>query len=177
MGGRYEAMTESPVSEAVGFEQFVADKGRGLLRAAWLLTGDRHHAEDLVQTALAKTWGRYDAMANDHKFEAYVRTAMYRTFVSWWRRASWRSEQPRDDLPEQQVDDRVSTLRLDLLRALDTLPRMQRAVLTLRFFDDKSTAEVAEVLGIPEGTVKSHSHRGCAALRASVHLAEEEVTP
>ncbi len=170
-------MTESLVDEAGGFKQFVAERGRGLLRAAWLLTGDHHHDEDLVQTALAKTWGRYAAMANDHKFEAYVRTTIYRTYVSWWRRMSWRAERPHDDVPEMEGGDGVSTLRLDLLRALDGLPRMQRAVLTLRFFDDMPTAEVARVLGIPEGTVKSHSHRGCAALRGSVHLAGQEVTP
>ena len=170
-------MTESLVNEAVGFEQFVAERGRGLLRAAWLLTGDHHHAQDLVQSALAKTWGRYSTMANDHKFEAYVRTTIYRTYVSWWRRMSWRAEQPNDDVPDLEGDGRVDALRLDLLRALDGLPRMQRAVLTLRFFDDLPTAEVAQILGIPEGTVKSHSHRGCAALRASVHLAGQEVTP
>ena len=170
-------MTGSLVGEAVGFEQFVAERGRSLMRAAWVLTGDHHHAEDLVQTALAKTWGRYAAMANDHKFEAYVRTTIYRTYVSWWRRRSWRSERPHDDVPETGTGDGVSALRLDLLRALDTLPRMQRAVLTLRFVDNMPTAEVARVLGIPEGTVKSHSHRGCAALRGSVHLAGQEVTP
>lgn len=170
-------MTETLVNHAAGFEQFVTEKGRGLLAAAWLLTGDRHHAEDLVQTALARTWGRYAAIDNDHKFEAYVRTTIYRTFVSWWRRSSWRSERPRDDVPELATTGSVDALRLDLLRALDELPRMQRAVLTLRFFDDMSTAEVAEVLGIPEGTVKSHSHRGCAALRGSVHLVGQEVSP
>ncbi|MDO5736831.1 MAG: SigE family RNA polymerase sigma factor [Propionibacteriaceae bacterium] len=170
-------MTDSLVSEAVGFEQFVADRGRGLLRAAWLLTGDHHHAEDLVQTALAKTWGRYASMGNDHKFEAYVRTTIYRTYVSWWRRMSWRAEQPHGDVPDKEGETSVDALRVDLLRALDTLPRMQRAVLTLRFFDDLSTSEVARVLAIPEGTVKSHSHRGCAALRGSVHLAGQEVTP
>ena len=170
-------MAEPLVNQAAGFEEFVDQKGRGLLSAAWLLTGDRHHAEDLVQTALAKTWGRYAAMDNDHKFEAYVRTTIYRTFVSWWRRTSWRSEQPCDDVPDQETESGAEALRLDLLRALDQLPRMQRAVLTLRFFDDLSTAEVAEVLGIPEGTVKSHSHRGCAALRGSIHLAGREVTP
>ncbi|RMB62042.1 SigE family RNA polymerase sigma factor [Tessaracoccus antarcticus] len=170
-------MTESLVDEAVGFEQFVAERGRGLLRAAWLLTGDHHHAEDLVQTALAKTWGRYAAMSNDHKFEAYVRTTIYRTYVSWWRRMSWRSERPHDDVPDTEAAGGADALRVDLLRALDGLPRMQRAVLTLRFVDDMPTAEVAHVLGIPEGTVKSHSHRGCAALRGSVHLAGQEVTP
>ena len=81
----------------------MADKGRGLLRAAWLLTGDHHHAEDLVQTALAKTWGRATPMANDDKFDVYVRTTVYRTCVSWWRRMNWCSERPHDDVPEKEV--------------------------------------------------------------------------
>lgn len=173
-------MIQSWEGGALGFDRFVRDRGRDLLRAAWLLTGDRHHAEDLVQTALAKSYGRYDAIGNDHKFEAYVRTTIYRTFVSWWRRLSWRSEapgtEPGDDLvsPGDGVD-RASVERLDLLRALAGLPRIQRAVLTLRYLDDHSTAEVAELLGLPEGTVKSHASRACAALRTSIHLTPQEV--
>ena len=77
---------------ADGFESYVRRRGDALWRAAWLLTGDEGKAEDLVQTALAKTWHRFDQFDNDHHFEAYVRTTMYRTFVSWWRRASWRHE-------------------------------------------------------------------------------------
>lgn len=163
----------------LGFERFVSDRGRRLWRAAWLLTGDSQHAEDLVQTALAKCYGRYDAIGDDEGFEAYVRTAIYRTFVSWWRRMSWRNESPAETLPETGTagSGETSTLRLDLVRALEGLPRMQRAVLVLQYFEDRSIADIAEQLGIAPGTVKAHSSRGRAALRDSVHLADLEVTP
>lgn len=169
-------MTEPQVGEALGFERFVTERGRDLLRAAWLLTGDKQHAEDLVQTALAKSYGKYDELGNDHKFEAYARTTIYRTFVSWWRRMSWRAEKPTESVGELPTGDGVSALRVDLLRAMADLPRTQRAVLALRYFEDRTTAEVAELLGMPEGTVKSHAHRACAALRGSIHLSEHEVT-
>jgi len=167
-------MEDSGDATVRGIERFLADRGSGLLRAAWLLTGDDHHAEDLLQTALAKCLGKYDALASDHKFEAYLRTTIYRTFVSWWRRKAWSSESVTEQVPEQ-VDDCVPTaLRLDVLRALDTLPRMQRAVLSLRYLEDRPIADVASVLGISEGTVKKYAHRGCATLQGSVHLTDEE---
>lgn len=153
-------------------EEFIQAHGRDLLRAAWMLTGDQHHAEDLLQTALAKSLGAYDRLANDHKFEAYLRTTMYRTYISWWRRRSWRSETPTETLPESRGGDSTAELRLDVLRALETLPRMQRAVMTMRYVEDRSVAEVAEALGISEGTVKKYAHRGCATLRESAHLQE-----
>lgn len=164
---------------AFGFERFVSDRGRRLWRAAWLLTGDSQHAEDLVQTALAKCYGRYDAIGDDEGFEAYCRTAIYRTYVSWWRRMSWRNESPSETLPDagESGAGEASTLRMDLVRALEGLPRMQRAVLVLQYFEDRSIADIAEQLGIAPGTVKAHSSRGRAALRDSVHLADLEVTP
>ncbi len=167
-------MEDSGDAAAHGIERFLADRGSGLLRAAWLLTGDGHHAEDLLQTALAKSLGKYEALASDHKFEAYLRTTIYRTFVSWWRRKSWRSETATEQVPEQVHDDVLIALRVDVLRALNTLPRMQRAVLSLRYLEDRPIAEVASVLGIGEGTVKKYAHRGCVALQGSVHLADEE---
>ncbi len=167
-------MEESGSAAAHGIERFLTNRGSGLLRAAWMLTGDDHHAEDLLQTALAKSLGKYDALANDHKFEAYLRTTMYRTFVSWWRRKSWTSETVTERVPEQVDDEAPTALRLDVLRALDTLPRMQRAVLSLRYLEDRPIAEVATMLGIGEGTVKKYAHRGCAALQGSVHLTDEE---
>lgn len=165
-------MTRPQESAAAGFERFVAARGRHLWRAAWLLVGDDHHAEDLVQTALAKTYSRYASMADDRRFEAYVRTTIYRTFVSWWRLRSWRDESPRAEVPDAggSVDD--AELRHDVLRAMDSLPRMQRAVLVMRFFEDRSTADVAQALGISEGTVKRYVHRGCATLRGSELLSE-----
>lgn len=164
-------------AEATGFEQFVTHRGRDLWRAAWLLTGDAQHAEDLVQTALSKTFTRYDDIGNDHQFEAYVRTTIYRTFVSWWRKLSWRNEKPAETLAEQAGDEAPSNLRVDLMRALDELPRMQRAVLVLQYFEDMPVEEIARQLGVTTGTVKTHSSRGRAALRGSAHLIEAGVSP
>lgn len=161
-----------------GLESFITQRGSDLLRAAWMLTGDSHHAEDLLQTALAKSLGAYPRLANDHKFEAYVRTTMYRTYVSWWRRRSWRSEHPTERLPERITEaDPTAACRVDLLRALATLPRMQRAVVTMRYLDDLPIAEVAKTLGISEGAVKKYAHLGCAALRESAQLSPKEATP
>lgn len=156
-------------------EAFVQARGSDLLRSAWMLTGDAHHAEDLLQTALAKSLGAYARLGNDHKFEAYIRTTMYRTYVSWWRRKSWRSERPSEFLPEAPSAAPTTDLRLDVMRALAALPRMQRAVMTMRYVEDRPVAEVAEALGISEGTVKKYAYRGCAALRESAHL--QEVQP
>lgn len=157
---------------AAGFDAFVRRTRDDLWRAAWLLTGDHHRADDLVQTALGRTYGRYESIGNDHKFEAYVRTTMYRTYASWWRR-KWNGEVPDQGADERSADP-VADVNLDLIRALNALPRMQRAVLVLRFFEDRSVAEVAELLGIAEGTVKAHTSQGCAALRRSPHLADDK---
>ena len=154
------------------FDRFVAARAGRLYRAAWFLTSDPHKAEDLVQTALTKAYGRYGALGDDEQFEAYVRTTMYRTYVKWWRRR-WNGELPSHDVPEVAVDPTLTPARIDLARALSELPKMQRAVLVLRFYEDRSVAETAELLGISEGAVKTHSSRGCASLRRSTHLTEE----
>lgn len=160
---------------AAAFDRYVDERGGELWRAAWSLTGDRHHAEDLVQAALAKTWRRYPSFDNDRHFEAYVRTTIVRTYVSWWRRLSWRSESATDVGPSADVvADDQSAERADLRRALAHLPRMQRVVLVLRYVEDLTIKETAEQLGIPEGTVASHGRRGLAALRLSPHLADQE---
>ncbi|WP_185975621.1 SigE family RNA polymerase sigma factor [Tessaracoccus rhinocerotis] len=160
---------------AAAFDRYVDERGGELWWAAWLLTGDEQHAEDLVQTALSKTWTRYSTFDNDRHFEAYVRTTIYRTYVSWWRRLNWRKEVPAEIHPDAfTVDDDGHAQRADLLRALAKLPRLQRAVLMLRYFEDRTTRQVSEELGIPMGTVASHARRGLAALRTSAHLADEE---
>ncbi len=166
-------MTEQSGVEVRGFERFVVERGKILWRAAWLLTGDSQHAEDLVQTALSKCFTRYDDMDDDESFEAYVRTAIYRTFVSWWRRLSWRSEMPSELVADSVADETASSLRIDIMRALDMLPRMQRAVLVLQYLEDRSVDDIASLLGVAPGTVKTHSHRGRAALRDSVHLEDQ----
>lgn len=171
-------MTDSPTTEVApveetgrGFDHFVTSRGGRLWRAAWYLTGDRHKAEDLVQTALTKAYGRYRTLDDDEQFEAYVRTTMYRTYLRWWRRR-WNGEVPSADVPDRAIDPTLTPSRLDLARALAELPRMQRAVLVLRFYEDRSVAEVADLLGVTVGSVKTHTSRGCATLRRSTHLTE-----
>ena len=156
----------------MGFDDFILDRGERLLRAAWLLTGDRQHAEDLLQTALVKCWSKYDG--DDDRFEGYVRTTLHRTYISWWRRRSWH-EQPVEYMPERSDADARVEVRLDLARALRTLSRPQRAVITLRYFDDLTVPQVAKTLGMPEGTVKAHLHRGIQVLRNSGLVEEEEL--
>ncbi len=157
------------------FEDFVTRRGPALHHAAWLLTHDHHKAEDLVQTALGRTFSRFAALNRPgSSYEAYVRTTMYTTFASWWRR-KWNGEVPSTiedaDLSHHQASPEVST---DIVRALQSLPRSQRAVIVLRYFEDLTEAETARTLGISVGTVKSQSSRAIAALRSSHHLLDED---
>ena len=156
------------------FENFVAARGQSLWRSAWLLTGDSALAEDLVQTALTKAWPRYGAIT--HKggsFEAYVRRILITTYVSW-RRRRWRGEESYADpaVGDRAAEDEVrrAAVRHDVLRALAGLPRRQRAVLVLRFFEDLTERETADRLGCSIGTVKTHQSRALRTLRRSSHL-------
>lgn len=162
---------DSPTSPT--FEEFVASRGRALWRTAWLLTGDSHKAEDLVQTTLAKCWSRWSTITRDGNAEAYVRRAMVNTYTDWWRRR-WNGERPTEVLPEgtTRYDGTVDE-RQDTLAALATLPRGQRAVLVLRFYEDLTEAQTAEALGISVGTVKSQTSRALSALRSSPILQEQ----
>jgi RNA polymerase sigma-70 factor (sigma-E family) len=165
-----------PAAAADGFDAYVEARGADLLRTAFLLTGDHQRAEDLVQTALGKVWSRWDHVVEraEPGPHAYVRKVMLTTYIAWWRRR-WNGEAPTDVLPEvAQAGDsgRASAERLDLLRALSALPRGQRAVVVLRYVEDLSEAQTAEVLGCSVGTVKSQCSRALAALRRSPLLGE-----
>lgn len=165
-------MTEVRRDAAVGgagFEEFVAARGPVLLRTAYLLTGDRGRAEDLVQTALGKTWPKWSSIESGPR-EAYVRKVMVTTYIAWWRRR-WNGEHPTEVLPEQASREPDLALRRDLLAALASLPRGQRAVVVLRYFDDLTEVQTAEALGVSVGTVKSQGARALAALRSSPALA------
>lgn len=146
----------------VGFEEYVAARQAALLRTAYLLTGHRQDAEDLVQVALVKVVPRWSRLEGDP--DAYVRRVMVRENVSRWRRRRWR-EIPSDDLPEVPTGGEHSD-RVDLQRALGALARGQRAVVVLRYPEDLSVAETASALGVGEGTVKSQSRDALARLRA-----------
>ena len=156
------------------FDDFVATRSNRLLRTAYLLTHDRALAEDLVQTSLAKAWFSWGRI--EGRPEAYVRRIMVNTYSSWWRRR-WNGEEATADLPERgagqgfrpgedvRVDDRT-----DLWRALARLPRRQRAVVVLRFYEDLSEAETAEIMQCSVGTVKSQASRALARLRVDPTL-------
>ena len=154
---------------AVSFEEFVAARSRDLWRSAWLLTGDAHKAEDLLQIALVKAWRRWSSIARDGAVEGYVRRALVTTYTDWWRR-KWSGEIPTAELPERARVDHAAhhvELRRDVLTALASLTRGQRAVIVLRYFDDLTEAQTAEALGCSVGTVKSQTSRAMAALRES----------
>ncbi|MGV9214364.1 SigE family RNA polymerase sigma factor [Micromonospora sp. RB23] len=150
------------------FCAFVRARAAALQRSAFLLTGDRHLAEDLVQDALARTHRALRRLADSGHFEAYTRIAMYHLHARRWRRTRIAESLPGElaDLPHPDSDHAGRTdLKLSLLRALDQLTRRQRAVLVLRFFDDRSEAEAAEMLSCSIGTVKSQTSKALARLR------------
>jgi RNA polymerase sigma-70 factor (sigma-E family) len=153
------------------FSEYVAARQRALLRSAWLLTGDWAAAEDLVQTALVRTWPHWRRLADEHAAEAYVRRVMLNTWSSWWRRR-WRGETPTGDLPDTPRDDGGDAdLRAVLVAAVLRLPKRQRAVVVLRYLDDLSEARTADVLGCSPGTVKSQASKALATLRRDPRLA------
>ena len=142
-----------------------------LLRTAYLLTGDQHTAEDLVQTALAKLYLSWDKVQRRELIDGYVRRILVNEHNSLWRRAWKRREFSTDTLPDHQAvtDTHDDGRSAALWEFVQTLPRKQRAVVVLRFYEDLSEAEVADILGISVGTVKSQSSRALAALRSRVH--------
>jgi RNA polymerase sigma-70 factor (sigma-E family) len=154
------------------FDDFVASRSTRLLRTAYLLTHDRALAEDLVQTALSKAWFAWGRI--EGRPEAYVRRIMVNTYASWWRRR-WNGEEATADLPERRpeghrADDVRVDERTDLWRALERLPKRQRAVVVLRFYEDLSEAETAEIMQCSVGTVKSQASRALAKLRIDPSL-------
>lgn len=147
-----------------GFADFVSARSAALSRTAYLLVGDHQRAEDLVQTALAEAVLRWPRLREGSP-EAYVRRVLYTRAVSGWRRHRRENltaippERPAADPSDQVV------VRIAVERALDRLTRRQRAVLVLRYFEDLSEAQTAEVLGCRLGTVKSATRDALARLR------------
>ena len=145
------------------FEEFVVARRDALLRTAYLLTGNHHDAEDLVQSALIKVVPKW-ARIKDRP-EPYVRRVLARESVNRWRGRRWR-EVTIDVVPEAMHHDGTDrTDRIALLADLRRLSPRQRAVLVLRYFDDLTEADTAAALGISVGTVKSHVREALARLR------------
>jgi RNA polymerase sigma-70 factor (sigma-E family) len=156
------------------FTAFAAARGPALLRTAYLLTGDHQAAEDLVQTALAKTYVAWSRIRDREAVEAYVRRTMVTTQTSWWRRR-WRGETPTAELPDAVPAPGADAAGGDMAgvhaerdriwRHLGRLSERQRTVVVLRFYEDLGEAEIAALLGCSPGAVKSHTHRALTRLR------------
>lgn len=146
------------------FTDFVAARQRHLRRIAYALCGDWHRADDLLQTALTKLYVAWPRIRHEGGEEAYCRQIMVRANIDESRRP-WRRERPSDALPDVVAADPAPVEeRSALFDALQDLPEQQRKVVVLRHWLGLSVRETAHELGIGEGTVKSHSSRGLAAL-------------
>jgi RNA polymerase sigma-70 factor (sigma-E family) len=155
----------------VSFEAFVAASGDRLLRTAYLLTRDHALAEDLLQTALTRSWSAWRRIDGDA--EPYVRKVLVNTYASWWRR-KWNGEHPTEVLPDVTHDPLDGHAeRRDLWSALGRLPRRQRAAVVLRYYEGLTEVETADVLGCSVGTVKSQTSRALAKLRVDPALAAD----
>lgn len=146
------------------FTEFVQASWPALYRTAYLLLGDRELAEDLAQTALAKTYAAWPRIDDRAAAPAYARRVLINTASSWFRKKGWRNELPTSTMPESAYASDPST-RPAVIDALSQLPPRQRAVVVLRFYEDLSVAETADALGCSGGTVKSQTFEAFAKLR------------
>ncbi|GAA0584849.1 SigE family RNA polymerase sigma factor [Kribbella sandramycini] len=136
------------------FAEFARGRHGALYRYAYLLAGERGLADDLVQEGLVKTYVAWKRLRDPSAAEAYTRRVITNTAISWYRRKSWH-ERPHDELPEQFAPVQDSTARMWLWQELMQLPPRQRAAVVLRFYEDLTEPQTAEVLGCSVGTVKS----------------------
>ena len=159
------------------FADLAAERMPALLRYAHLLTGDRARAEDLVQSAFAAAY-RHRRRIDPATAEAYVRKAVLNAYLSWWKRRL--RERPTDRPPDRPAADDTAA-RVDerdaMWTALATLPPRQRAVLVLRYYEDLTEAEIARVLDVSPGTVKSQAAKALEKLRASPALRDRQEVP
>jgi RNA polymerase sigma-70 factor (sigma-E family) len=163
--------------DETAFRGFVDARWNALVATAWLVTADRQIAEDCVQDALVGVHRHWSRVSREGNIEAYARRAAINSALSWRRRRRI-AEIPVDQVPEVSAPDEPELgIDPDLVAALRSLPPRMRAVVALRFVEDRSEAETAHLLGCSAGTVKSASHKGLAKLRESLaHLGPVTVT-
>jgi RNA polymerase sigma-70 factor (sigma-E family) len=159
-------------------EEFVAARGDALLRFALMLSGDAHRAEDLVQSALARAYLRWNRIADLDAPEAYLKRMVVNEHLRWRARRSSREVPVQSTGSDVAAGDNANAhaerdAAWELLR---TLPRRQRAVLVLRYYEDLPDADIASLLGCRESTVRSQAARGLAALRAVLPTMQREWT-
>ncbi|MBU2670369.1 SigE family RNA polymerase sigma factor [Actinoplanes bogorensis] len=152
-----------------GFEEYVRARGDALRRFAYVLCGDRHLGEDLVQEVLVRAYRRWPSIEHEQP-DRYLRTALVRSHVSWLRVRSHR-ERPQEintDFPVRDDFAHDQAERDDLWPRLGRLTRAQRAVLVLRYYEDLDDRQIADVLRCSPATVRVHAFRGLARLRAEL---------
>jgi RNA polymerase sigma-70 factor (sigma-E family) len=150
------------------FRGFFAQHYERLCRLGFLLTGDPAQAEELAQDARVRTWRRWRLVRKPDKPEAYARKVLVNRHRSLLRRALVEARYLSRDRPDEQDRDEHREDAIVLWAATRRLPRRQRTVLVLRYYEDLSEAEIARVLGVPAGTVKTLARRGLARLRRSL---------
>jgi RNA polymerase sigma-70 factor (sigma-E family) len=162
---RGELMT---VPEAITFSEFMAARWAPLYRTAYLLTGDRHDAEDLLQAALARTCVRWGSIRDKRAADAYVRQAMVHQMSRQWKRRG--REVATDDVPDRGHDGGLDVRadHLALWVEIRKLPPRMRATLVLRYVEDLTEADTARLLGCSTGSVKSQTHHALKRLRAAL---------
>ena len=150
------------------FAEYFAARSGAMRGTAYLLCGDWHRAEDLVQTAFTKLYTHWNRVARHESLDPYVRKVLIRTFIDDGRRGWWRRERPQEIPVEHEAAQAPTDDRLMLLQALAKVPARQRAVLVLRYWEDMSVEETAAALSCSTGTVKSQASRGLDTLRGLV---------
>lgn len=158
------------------FEEYVSANQTRHLRTAYLLSGDRHLAEDLVQDAYAKLYLAWNRVHSRESLDAYVRRILVNEHTSWHRRAWRRRETVVDDVPERPNSANPQQdfdLRDGLWPLVRQLPARQRAAVILRYYEDLTERETAEILKCSIGTVKSQTSRAIATLRAAYQEVSE----
>ena len=153
------------------FDDYVAARGAALLRYAYVLTGDRHRAEDLVQTALLKAFRHWSRVSSSDSPDAYVKRIVTNSSMDWWRRRTNFEVPTVEDSERESIDgDPAETVaaRDEIQRALASLTPRQRAVLVLRHFEGLPDSEIAELLGCGEIAVRTHATRGRERFRAAL---------
>ena len=150
------------------FDDWVAARGPGLLRLAYVLTGNRADAEDAVQDALSRALPRWERIRSVGDPDAYVRRMVVNAHTSWWRKFRKREAPVADVVPPASVDSPPHDERDAVWRACLALPEPQRVAVVLRYYEQLEYAEIAALTGVAEGSARSRVSRGLAALRTTL---------
>jgi len=157
-----------------GFDEFATARTKRLFQYAYLVSGDWHEAQDLVQTTLAKVYVAWRRIERQENVDAYARRVLLRAYLSH-RRLKRSTETPVADVPPVATSSDDADLRLTLMSALRTLPPRNRAIVVLRYFEGHGIDAVAEILGMSQSAVKSANARSLAVLRTSLGAAREDL--